>query len=85
MADHYHMNLTINLLNQNISLTAGLLKLIMKCDKCLKGSLYIQKKDFMPVLMDFIANDDQLFYCLPIGDNTMLFETTYFTTAQKDN
>ena len=88
MADHYHMNLNNQPVKSKYIFDSRPIKTNYEMRQVFKG-LFVRfsepPKNFMPVLMDFIANDEfNFFYCLPIGDNTMLFETTYFTTAQKD-
>ena len=41
--------------------------------------------DFTPQLMDFTEKSEfHFFYCLPMGDDTYLFESTYYTTLKKD-
>lgn len=42
-------------------------------------------EDFTSQLMDFSEkNEFHFFYCLPMGDNTYLFESTYYTGLKKD-
>ena len=42
-------------------------------------------EDFTPQLMDFTEKSEfHFFYCLPMGDDTYLFESTYYTTLKKD-
>ena len=41
--------------------------------------------DFTTQLMDFTEKKEfHFFYCLPMGDDTYLFESTYYTTSDKD-
>ena len=42
-------------------------------------------KNFNTQLMDFTEkNEFHFFYCLPMGDDTYLFESTYYTPLRKD-
>ena len=42
-------------------------------------------KNFNAQLMDFTEkNEFHFFYCLPMGDDTYLFESTYYTSLRKD-
>ena len=44
-----------------------------------------QLKTFKPTLMDFSdSNEFHFFYCLDMGNNTYLFESTYYTSLKKE-
>ena len=86
--EHYDINLNKGSINAKYIFDSRPNSQAIEMKQIFKG-LFIrfdkEIKNFNTQLMDFTEkNEFHFFYCLPMGDDTYLFESTYYTSLRKD-